>query len=155
MDRPTIGLGAAYAHQRLLTDSYRKWTGRELIANDSAASLEDQLFYAPFVLLSHGTEADPVLNYGNEKALQLWEMDWKQLTSTPSRLTAEPMEQEERNRFFEAVTANGYVDNYTGIRISSTGRRFHIMNAVVWNLIDDKGLYKGQAATFAQFRYIG
>jgi hypothetical protein len=33
------------------------------------------LFEAPFVVVSHGIEANPILNYGNKKALTLWELD--------------------------------------------------------------------------------
>jgi len=32
------------------------------------------MFEAPFVLISHGTEDDPILNYGNRVALWLWQM---------------------------------------------------------------------------------
>lgn len=35
-------------------------------------------------------------------ALALWEMDLSTLTSTPSRLTAEPMERAERQRLLDA-----------------------------------------------------
>jgi hypothetical protein len=114
----------------------------------------DRLFRAPIVVLSHGTESDPVLNFGNEAALRLWEMDWNAFTATPSRFTAEPMERAERDTFFRRVTEFGFVDNYTGIRISSSGRRFYIVNAVVWNLVDDEGRFAGQAAAFAEYRYI-
>lgn len=148
------GIGATEAHARLLLDSYLRWTGRELLIVKSDADLQEQLFHADIVILSHGTEADPVLNYGNQKGLGLWEMAWETFTSTPSRLTAEPMERAERDRFFEAVTANGYVDNYTGIRISSTGRRFYIVNATVWNLVDGSGCYLGQAAAFSEYQYL-
>jgi hypothetical protein len=44
------------------------------------------LFAFRGVVLSHGTEEDPILNYGNGAALALWEMDFGQLTSIPSRL---------------------------------------------------------------------
>ena len=36
-----------------------------------------------------------------------------------------------------------------GVRISAGGRRFRIDRAVVWNLVDDEGAYRGQAASFA------
>ncbi|MDQ0062768.1 MEKHLA domain-containing protein [Paenibacillus harenae] len=52
------------------------------------------------------------------------------------------------------VTAYGYVDDYTSIRISSTGRRFYIKQATVWNVIDEAGVYRGQAATFTEYSYI-
>ncbi|MFX3635296.1 MAG: MEKHLA domain-containing protein [Candidatus Pristimantibacillus sp.] len=156
MNMQRSGIGATEAHSQLLKESYKRWTGKELVSSTVSdnKSLAEQLFQAPFVILSHGTELDPVLNYGNETALQLWEMDWDQLTSTPSRLTAEPMERDERDAFFEKVTAHGYVDDYTGIRVSSSGRRFYILQAIVWNLIDDEGIYRGQAATFSEYRYI-
>jgi MEKHLA domain. len=157
MNRPLTGIGATYGHNKLLADSYRRWTGRDLVQaaeHRGGMSLEEQLFTAPRVILSHGTENDPVLNYGNRLALELWEMDWEQLTGTPSRLTAEPMERAERDQFFTQVTANGYVDNYTGIRISSSGRRFYIVKATVWNLVDEQGVYRGQAATFLNYEYI-
>ncbi|WP_042166342.1 MEKHLA domain-containing protein [Paenibacillus gorillae] len=155
MDKQRTGVGATEAHSWLLAGSFKKWTGKELVPSlEGEGSLSEALFEAPFVILSHGTEADPVLNYGNAAALQLWEITWEELTSTPSRLTAEPMERAERDRFFEQVTANGFVDNYTGIRISQSGRRFYIVNAIVWNLIDDAGVYRGQAAAFTEYKYL-
>jgi len=42
----------------------------------------------------------------------------------------------------------GPVDDYSGIRISQSGRRFRIEQAIVWNLIDAAGHLCGQAATF-------
>lgn len=148
------GVGATEQHANLLLDSYRRWTGKELIRLDSGQSTREQLYRSPIVVLSHGAEADPILNYGNQVGLDLWEMEWEQFTRTPSRHTAEKMKQEERERFFEAVTANGFVDNYTSIRISCTGRRFYIINATVWNLIDAEGRYLGQAAAFPEYRYL-
>lgn len=161
-------------HLRLLLGSYKRWTGRELLpcTDDEGSevsgrkpdedrtpssigrSLCERLDAAPFALLSHGTEADPVLNYGNRMALRLWEMEERQFAGTPSRLTAEPLEREQRARFMNRVTEQGYVEDYTGVRISSTGRRFEIIDAVVWNVIDEEGRYRGQAATFANFRYV-
>lgn len=154
MPLPRTGAGATEEHARLLAESYRKWTGKALLPLNRNESVKVQLFEAPIVILSHGTEADPVLNYGNRRGLELWDMEWERFTRTPSRLTAEPMEREERDRFFEEVTANGFVDNYTGIRISSTGRRFYIVNATVWNVVDDAGAYLGQAAAFSEYRYL-
>ena len=105
-------------------------------------------FDAPFALLSGGSEPDQILNYGNATALQLWERTWAEHTRTPSRLTAEPMERAAREEFLRRVRSQGFVDDYTGVRISSTGRRFLIENAIVWNLVDPAGNYTGQAATF-------
>ncbi|NET82181.1 MAG: MEKHLA domain-containing protein [Moorea sp. SIO1F2] len=109
------------------------------------------LFEAPFAVLSHNTESDPIYNYGNRKALELWEMDWNQFTRMPSKYSAEPMEREERLRLLNQVTTQGYISNYQGVRISSTGKRFQISDVIVWNLIDEENKYCGQGATFSQW----
>ena len=135
--------------------SLKHWTGRDLVAGSySPAELAEKVFNARFVLVSHGTEVDPVLNYGNAAALKLWEMSWEELTHTPSRLTAEAPNREERARLLAAVTANGFIDNYSGVRISKTGRRFRIAQATVWNLIDERGIYCGQAARFEHWEFL-
>jgi hypothetical protein len=103
---------------------------------------------------SHGTEADPVLNYGNRRALELWETDWPSFIAMPSRLTAEPMAQAERQRFLERVAQHGFVDDYRGVRVSTRGRRFRIERATVWNVVDAHGTYRGQAVTFAAWQYL-
>jgi len=139
-------------HVQLLLDSFAHLLGRDLIPrNGPPAEQARLLFKSPFVVVSHGTEADPVLNYANAAALRLWEMDWATFVQTPSRLTAEPMHRDERARLLERTRRDGYVDDYAGIRISQSGRRFRIEQAIVWNLIDSAGHLRGQAATFDQW----
>ena len=136
-------------HVRLLIDSFARFLGRDLIPRDgSAAEQARRLFEAPFVVVSHGMEADPILNYGNAAALALWEMDLATFVQTASRLTAEPLHRDERARLLERTLRDGYVDEYQGIRISRSGRRFRIEQAIVWNLVDHAGNHRGQAATF-------
>jgi hypothetical protein len=139
-------------HTQLLLDSYRRWVGRDLIPRAGTIEAEaDALFAAPFVVVSHGTQADPILNYANQVALDLWELDIPTLLQTPSRLTAEPVHRDERARLLERTTRDGYVDDYQGIRISRGGRRFRIERATVWNLLDATGQHQGQAATFSSW----
>lgn len=143
------------AHVQRLLDSYRRWLGRDLI--DRAGTPEQQarrLFEAPVVVLAHGTEPDPILNYANRVALDLWQADLPALLSTPSRLTAEPVHRDERARLLARVTRDGYIDDYSGVRISTTGRRFFIESATVWNIVDEAGRLAGQAATFAAWRFL-
>ena len=145
----------AVAQAQIIARSLKGWTGRELLpGNFSPAELAGEIFHAPFVLVSHGTEADPVLNYGNAAALALWEMPWGEFTRTPSRFTAEAPNREERSCLLGAVTARGFIGDYSGIRISKTGRRFHISQATVWNLIDEHGNYTGQAAMFSRYELL-
>ena len=116
--------------------------------------IAEKLFHAPFVIVSHGTETDPILNYGNLTALSLWEMSWDEFTRTPSRLTAEAPNREERARLLAAVTQRGFIDNYSGVRISKTGRRFHIKQATVWNLLTENNEPCGQAAMFTHWEFL-
>jgi hypothetical protein len=147
---------AAIAHVQLLLDSFASRLGRELITRAGGpAEQAERLFQAPFPVVSHGTEADPVLTYGNARALALWEMTWAELTSTPSRLTAEPIHRDERARLLARTRADGFVDDYSGVRISKTGRRFRIEAAIVWNLSDVAGNHRGQAATFDRWTPLG
>lgn len=132
-----------------LLDSYRRLIGCELIdRQNSAAADAESLFQVPFVVVAHGTQPDPLLSYGNATALDLWEISIPTLLKTPSRETAEPVHRDERRSLLERTTRDGYVDDYRGIRISTTGKRFLIERATVWNVEDNEGKRIGQAATF-------
>jgi hypothetical protein len=142
-------------HSQRLLNSFLHWTGVPLLeAEGTPEVIAEALFDAPFVVVSHGTEADPILNYGNRSALTLWEMDWQELTRTPSRYTAESIEREERAKLLEQARKQGYIDHYRGIRISKTGTRFQIENALIWDVLDEQGDRCGQAATFAHWTQI-
>jgi len=152
---PVFQSSTVIAQTQLMARSLKHWTGRALWpGNLPPSELVEKVFHAPFVLVAHGTETDPVLNYGNQPALMLWEMTWDELTRTPSRLTAEAPNREERARLLAAVTAHGFIDDYSGVRISKTGRRFRIQQATVWNLLGVEGNYGGQAAMFSQWEFL-
>ena len=140
---------------QLLLNSFRHWTGHELLERaGDRASQAHALFLSPFVVVSHGMEEDPLLNYGNQVALELWEMTWENLTRTPSRLTAEPTNRAEREWMLEQAKARGYLDTYRGVRVTSTGRRFLVENALIWTVVDSAGSTVGQAATFSQWTWL-
>jgi hypothetical protein len=140
---------------QLLLNSFRHWTQRELLERVGNSDYQAHaLFRSPFVIVSHGIEEDPLLNYGNHVALELWEMTWEQLVQTPSRLTAEPADRAEREWMLEQARTRGYIDTYRGVRMTSTGRRFLVENALVWNVVDAKGQRVGQAATFSQWTWL-
>lgn len=138
-------------HVKLLCSSFKKWTGASLF---ESANLPHDLYHAPFALVSHGTEADPVFNYANLKAQELWELDLHKFTQLPSRLSAEPILHDVRDKFMKEVTNNGFVSHYDGIRVSSTDKRFMIKNTTVWNVVDENGKYYGQAAMFAEWVFL-
>jgi hypothetical protein len=104
------------------------------------------------VVLSHDTAEEPVFNYANLAAQRRFDMDWESLTALPSKQSAEPMLQEERQRLIETVRQQGYIDDYSGVRISAAGQRFFIPRATVWNLLDEQGGYHGQAAVFTEWQ---
>jgi MEKHLA domain-containing protein len=120
----------------------------------SAEAQARELFYAPFVVLSHNTAPDPILNYANESGLRLFDLSWDELTVMPSRLTAQAPEQAERSRLLAQVSKVGFIDDYKGIRIAKNGRKFAIERATVWNLLDEDGAPYGQAATFSEWQFL-
>ena len=165
VDEPHVENQYLIEHVSLLLSSFYRVTGEHLIPvgdgvvdemNGGIVTAETarSIFHAPFALVSHGTELDPIFNYGNKTALNVFELSWGEFTALPSRQSAEPMNRDERAKLLEAVTQHGFINDYRGIRISSNGKRFWIENAIVWNLIDENGLYRGQAAVFHQWTYL-
>ena len=103
-------------------------------------------------VLSHDTAADPCFTYANLAAQTQFEISWSEIVGLPSRLSAEPLAQGERESLLARVATQGYIDDYSGVRIARSGKRFMIQNAAVWNLINPDGLVLGQAACFAVVR---
>lgn len=131
-----------------LLDSFRRWTGRELLERRTIEIDLLGLWNAPQVVVAHGTQSDPTFQYGNQKALILWELRLEEFLGMPSRLTAEPLHRDERQRLLERTREFGYVDDYCGVRISQTGKRFMIEKALLWTVLNRNGEFIGQAATF-------
>lgn len=124
-----------------------------LDVNGSPLETAKALFEASFVLASHGTELDPIFNYGNRKALELWELSWEEFTRIPSRRSAEEVVQEERDRLLAEAATKGF-SYYSGVRITSTAKRFEIQDGILWNLLDEQNQYYGQAAFFSNWKFI-
>lgn len=141
-------------HVARLVESYQQLLGRSmpLVEEGDELATARALYHAPFALLSHGTEDDPVFNYANRTAMALFNMNWDEITSLPSRFSAEQPNREQRMRLLEAVRTHGYIEDYAGVRIAKGGGRFKIEQATVWNLADQDGRYYGQAAMFAQWQ---
>lgn len=133
---------------QLLADSYMKLLKRPLAPPDMSVADAAHWLYesAPFGILAHNTDADPVFVYGNKTAQRLFDYGWNELTALPSRLSAEAPDREERRVFLEQVQREGFVEGYRGIRVTRSGERFWIENAIVWQLINRDGVYRGQAA---------
>lgn len=137
---------------QLLISSFHQLTGKHLLDPDLAEEQQSLALYrAPFAVLSHNTESDPIFNYANQTAQNLFEMDWAQFTQLASRHSAEPQVRAERERLLARVTNYGFIEDYKGVRVSASGKRFLVENAVVWNLVDRDGQFRGQAAVLYQW----
>ncbi|MTF39446.1 MEKHLA domain-containing protein [Cyanobacterium aponinum] len=138
---------------QILLNSYKRLLNKELIErNEDLLTDSKNLYNADFVVLSHNNKPDPIYNYGNQQALDLWEMNWQQLIQTPSRNTTEPISREEREALLKEANLKGYITNCGGVRVSSTGKRYLIQDITLWNLFDSNGEYCGQAATFSHWQ---
>ncbi|QIZ69957.1 MEKHLA domain-containing protein [Oxynema aestuarii] len=140
---------------QLILNSFQDQLGYHLLEIEgSPDTIARSLFDAPFVVVSHGTEADPIFNYGNRQGLQLWEFSWDEFTRMPSRQCVEPSGFDERSQLLSQANQCGYITNYRGVRISRTGKRFIISDVILWNLHDETDRYCGQAATFPHWTFI-
>lgn len=136
-------------HVALLLSSFRRLLGRPLLPEGrDPVTTARALYEADFVVVSHGTESDPVFNYANRCAQRRFELDWANFVLLPSRLSVEAGAQEAREALMTRVRESDFMEGYAGTRISASGTRFAIANAIIWNLYDDAGAYRGQAATF-------
>lgn len=134
---------------QLIIASFARTVGRPLVGHD-----EDPTWLyadAPFALLAHGAAADPLFIYANRTAQRCFEYSFDELLTIPSRMSAEASNREERQRLLDAVARDGFIDNYRGLRIAKSGRRFWIESAIVWELADEKGTRRGQAAMFSSW----
>jgi hypothetical protein len=141
----------------LLVSSYRRTVGAEPAffepappgQRPSATWLYEE---ARHPVLAHNTDPDPRFIYANKAAQACFEYCWDEIVSLPSRLSAEPIDREDRQRLLDSVARRGFAAGYSGLRIAKSGRRFFIEDGVVWQLIDGDGVVRGQAATFAKWR---
>jgi len=141
-------------HSALLRESYEKVCGKTFPVELSKLPLAEALYTSDWVIVSHGTEKDPVFNYANRSAQALWGMNWEQFTQLPSRLSAHEDKVEKREAALKQAFAKGFIENYEGIRIGANGKEFYIRNVTLWNVIDASGVNRGQAAMFDQWEYL-
>lgn len=138
----------------LILSSFRRVVGKELLPRPMPDAEAARWLYAdaPFCVVAHNTEADPIFTYANKAAQHRFEYDWDEFLTIPSRLSAEAPDRAERQRLFDIVARDGFAKGYSGVRVSKSGRRFLIDDGVVWQLIDETGTRHGEAAMFATWR---
>jgi MEKHLA domain len=138
----------------LLAGSYSRLTGAPLVPPEHDNQYAARWLYeeAPYCVLAHNKDPDPVFIYGNKAAQTCFEYTWDELTCLRSRLSAEEPNREERQRLLDLVQSHGFATGYRGLRIARSGRRFWIENVTVWQLIDRGGVLRGQGAIYRQWR---
>lgn len=152
MDQPSAHNDWQQGFAARLASSFSRATGGDLVREagfDPAAPgfhWARSAWEGPFALLSHSNDA--ILTYANRFALDLWEMDWQTLRVTPSRETAPEEDRATRAALMEAVARDGFSRNYTGRRVSRSGRLFLIEKATVWTMRDEDGAVFGTGAFF-------
>lgn len=142
-------------HTKLIVESFENLTQTVFpIYHQPNSSTPQDLFNSDYCILSHGLGPSPIFNFASQKALDLFEITWEELLKLPSSRSAEALEKIQRQKLLDEVTQNGFISNYKGIRISSSGKRFWIKKAIVWNLIDKDKKTQGQAALFNEWEFI-
>ena len=152
---PAPANGYCGDHINCLRRSFRNLLGQDLVdPRLSPVEAALRIHRAADVVVSHGVGPDPIFNYGNQAALDLFEMSWLEFTCLPSRQSAEPPNQAERAELLAQVTRQGYIRHYSGVRIAKGGRRFRIQDVTVWNLVDGQGADYGQAAIYSTWEFL-
>jgi hypothetical protein len=153
---PMIPLHRDPAFYQLLADSYARLLGRPLVSPAMPVAKATEWLYesAPFAVLAHNTDPDPVFVYGNIAAQRRFGYSWDEITRLPSRLSAEAPNREEREQFLTRVQRLGYEEGYKGVRVTKSGQRFMIEEATLWQLLDADGKLHGQAVIIPRTRDI-
>lgn len=131
-------------HLEIIKYSYTLLTSRDLplSSNDNLITAFDK---CSFPIASHDNSSEPLFNYANRAALNLFKMTSKQMIGLPSKDSALPIDQDERSLILEQVIKYGFIEHYQGKRVASDQSIFHIQDATVWNLLDHEKKYYGQA----------
>lgn len=135
---------------QLLDESFRRWTGEGLPFTQSNTALREAWIHhrAPYSLVSHNDDDDPRFIYANECALACFKYSRDQFYGMPSRFSASSLDRVARQALLEVVTAKGIASGYAGYRVDRHGESFMIHDGIVWEVLDEAGVRKGQAALF-------
>jgi PAS domain-containing protein len=136
----------------LLVSSYRRFVGAEPAFLAGGEATPEWLYErSSHCVLAHDNVSVPCFVYANRAAQACFEYDWDEIVGLPSHLSAEPGDRAERQRLLDAVARNGFTTGYSGLRIAKSGRRFWILDGVLWQLVDQGGVIRGQAASFGRW----
>mmetsp|Transcript_33049 Transcript_33049/g.79885 ORF Transcript_33049/g.79885 Transcript_33049/m.79885 type:complete len:222 (+) Transcript_33049:64-729(+) len=101
-----------------------------------------------FGVLSHGTQPDPIFNYGNKASLELFGYKIEDLCRTASRLSTVPELMKDRENLIKDIETCGYGYIDDAVRVKSDGELFVIDRILVWTLFDKTDKRIGLAAVY-------
>jgi len=152
---------AILTHVKLVDASLRSLTGQgvtERMGLDNLTSPPDiyRSIYNNnrYILITHGTEENPIFNFGNQAALSAFYRSWESLTAMASAqsVVLRSIDEEMRIELMRKVTTENYVEGASGIRIRGDGTFIKLIDAVVWNCFNEDGTVIGQAAFFDRYK---
>lgn len=136
-----------YHQLALIEQNYQRYKGELLpVPAGITSRLEWIHQHAPYGLLAHNNNSDPVFIYANHHACQSFGYPIKQLLGMPSRFSAAATDRAERQQLLDTVSQRG-ISAYSGPRINSQGQTLMLYDGYVWQLYNNDQLY-GQAALF-------
>jgi hypothetical protein len=133
-------------HIRCLLASYAYYLGQPLLPLTASQDPVSAVMQCSYPIASHQHSTEPCFNFANQAALALFKMTPQQMLGLPSKYSAEPLLQEDRERLLAEVNQHGFIQNYAGIRIAADGTRFEIRRATVWNVFDPDALPAQQSS---------
>lgn len=142
------------AHTLRLASSYLKIFGHPIIPipfGYSDREITEAVFWADHAILTHDIrdvgegKRENYYNYANAAAIRLFERSLPDFQSAPSVTSAATAVQTERNRLLGDCLAQGAL-TWSGERVTATGRTVYITEGKLFNIWDDRGVYRGQGA---------
>ncbi|GKY95586.1 hypothetical protein MPSEU_000519900 [Mayamaea pseudoterrestris] len=138
---------------RCVSNSLQKFYGKSLYEEMSVAGPENVHSNEQYVVVSHGTQVDPIYNYANKAGLICFGYTEEEFVQSPSRKSApEGVLSEDRNLLVQHVLNHGWTIIPQSIRQNKDGERFLVQRILFFNVYDDDGNRTGQAATFDRYK---
>ncbi|VEI19244.1 MEKHLA domain [Serratia plymuthica] len=112
-----------------IDSAYRHWTGVGLPGPQATAPDPHFLWLhhqAPYSLLAHEGDVEPVFIYANHCAQQCFGYSFDEFIALPSRLNASPVDRAERQQLLDKTARQGIAQGYRGLQVDEFGNAFSI-----------------------------
>jgi hypothetical protein len=137
---------------RCVSNSLQRFYGKSLYEEISLAVpavTADVHSNERHVVISHGTQEDPIYNYANKAGLQFSGYSEDEFVQLPSRYSApDGSLRADRSVIVQHVIQHGWAIIPEAIRQNKAGQCFLVQRILFFNVYDDNGNRIGQAATF-------